>query len=409
MTAVLAARRLSVGYGSLVVARDLELALHPGEVTVLLGSNGAGKTTTLLTLAGALPTIAGEVSWHGAPLTSRMEQRARGGLAFVPDERGAITSLTVAENLRLGLGDPDRALELFPELADHLDRRAGLLSGGQQKMLAVGLALSAQPQAVLADELSLGLAPTLVRRLLQGVRAAADEGAAVLLVEQHAHQALEIADHAVLLVNGRISLSGPAADVRAGLDDVLRQGYMQDAAAPDASSKRRRSSSASAAPLPEGEWRVDQARSDVRFHTRKLFGLVPVRGRFERFDGELSVDPGGACNGQLRIEAAGIATGNKKRDAHLRSASFFHAESYPHFAFTLSALTPNGVEGSLRIRDKALPIAAPVTVTRHGGRLQLKVELVIDHAAAGLGWTRTGVVRGHVTADVDIVLERVGR
>ena len=406
MTAVLSATGLSVGYGSLVVARDIDLALRPGEVTVLLGSNGAGKTTTLLTLAGALPTIAGEVTWHGTPLTSRMEQRARDGLALVPDERGVIAALTVAENLRLGLGDADRALELFPELADHLDRRAGLLSGGQQKMLAVGLALSAQPQAVLADELSLGLAPTLVRRLLRGVRTAADEGAAVLLVEQHAHQALEIADNAVLLVNGRIGLSGPAADVRERLNDVLRQGYMQvePAAAGASSAKPRRVSDGQ---LPAGSWHVDRGQSRVSFRTRKLFGLIPVRGRFERFDGELSVDAGGACTGRLRIDAASITTGNDKRDDHLRSAGFFHAESFPQLTFTLSALTPSGVEGSLRIRDKTLAIAAPATVTQQRGRLRIKLELVIDHAAAGLGWTRIGIVRGTVSADVDIALERL--
>jgi branched-chain amino acid transport system ATP-binding protein len=145
----------------------------------------------------------------------------------VPDERGAITRLTVDENLRLGPGDPARALELFPELREHRKRRAGLLSGGQQKMLALALALSGEPKVLLADELSLGLAPRLVDRLLDAVRAAASSnGVGVVLVEQHAHQALDIADDVVLLAHGRIGMSGPVAEVRSELDRVLASGYL---------------------------------------------------------------------------------------------------------------------------------------------------------------------------------------
>ena len=227
MTAVLEARALTVGYGTLAVARDLELSVEPGRVMLILGPNGAGKTTTLLTLAGALRPLSGEVFLAGERVATPIHKRMQQGLSFVPDERGAITRLTVDENLRLGPGDPARALELFPELREHRKRRAGLLSGGQQKMLALALALSGEPKVLLADELSLGLAPRLVDRLLDAVRAAASsDGVGVLLVEQHAHQALDIADDVVLLAHGRIGMSGPVAEVRSELDRVLASGYL---------------------------------------------------------------------------------------------------------------------------------------------------------------------------------------
>jgi ABC-type branched-subunit amino acid transport system ATPase component len=230
MTALLEARGLDVGYGSLTVARGLCFQLQPGRVMVLLGANGVGKTTTVLTLAGALEPLGGEVLWKGEATRAPLFKRARAGVGLVPDEHGAITGLTVAENLRLGLGPTARALELFPELADHLDRRAGLLSGGQQKMLALARCMSGAPAALLADELSLGLAPRLVTRLLGAVRSAADDGAAVLLVEQHARQAFEVADDAVLLGHGGVELAGPLSEVREPLERILAGGYMKHVA-----------------------------------------------------------------------------------------------------------------------------------------------------------------------------------
>jgi sulfate-transporting ATPase len=226
VTEILGARGLTVGYGTLAVARELELSVAPGRVLLILGPNGAGKTTTLLTLAGALRPLAGEVFLEGERVASPLHRRVAQGLAFVPDERGAITRLTVDENLRLCPGDPDRALALFPELREHRRRRAGLLSGGQQKMLALALALSGEPKVLLADELSLGLAPRLVSRLLDAVREAAGIGIGVVLVEQHAHQALEIADDVVLLAHGRVEMSGPVSEIRADLERVLAGGYM---------------------------------------------------------------------------------------------------------------------------------------------------------------------------------------
>jgi branched-chain amino acid transport system ATP-binding protein len=226
MSAILEAQGLTVGYGTLAVARELNLRVEPGRVTLILGPNGAGKTTTLITLAGALRPLSGEVRLAGERVTTPLHKRVQQGLAFVPDERGAITRLTVDENLRLGPGDPARAFELFPELKDHRKRRAGLLSGGQQKMLALALALSGKPRVLLCDELSLGLAPRLVDRLLDVARAAAGDGVAVVLVEQHAHQALDIADDVVLLAHGRIEMSGPVSALRSDLDRVLAGGYL---------------------------------------------------------------------------------------------------------------------------------------------------------------------------------------
>ena len=142
------------------------------------------------------------------------------GLAYVPEERSVFMGLTASENLRVGDGPPGLALELFPELAPHLKRRAGLLSGGQQQILTLARALASGPQVLLADELSLGLAPLVVARLLQAVREAAGRGVGVLLVEQHAAQALAVADRVYVLQRGRIALDGPADEIRGRLDEV---------------------------------------------------------------------------------------------------------------------------------------------------------------------------------------------
>ncbi|MEX2269239.1 MAG: ATP-binding cassette domain-containing protein [Acidimicrobiia bacterium] len=214
------ARGLSAGYGDLAAVRDLDLAVHPGEIVALLGPNGAGKTTTLLTLAGELRPLAGEVRFLGAPRRWPVHKRVRQGLGFVPEERGVIAALNAGGNLRLGRGSVEDAVELFPELAPRLKRRAGLLSGGEQQMLTLGRALAAEPRLLLVDELSLGLAPLVVERLLRAIRAAADRGVGVLLVEQHAGEALRFADRALVLRHGHVELEGAAADLRSHLGDL---------------------------------------------------------------------------------------------------------------------------------------------------------------------------------------------
>jgi branched-chain amino acid transport system ATP-binding protein len=218
MDVALRAEGLSAGYGELAAVRDLDLTVHAGEVVALLGPNGAGKSTTLLTFAGELPPLHGRVSYLGRAGNDPLHRRVRDGLGFVPEERSVFQSLTVADNLRLGPGSTDAALDLFPELRPLLGRRAGLCSGGEQQILALARALAARPRLLLVDELSLGLAPLVVRRLLDALRAAADDdGTAVLLVEQHAGQALEVADRACVLHRGRIALESSSADL---IDDL---------------------------------------------------------------------------------------------------------------------------------------------------------------------------------------------
>jgi branched-chain amino acid transport system ATP-binding protein len=233
---VLEARGLSAGYGGQPVVRDLDLLLREGEIVALLGPNGAGKTTTLLTLAGELTRVGGETLVFGAPTRKPLYRRARQGLALITEERSVLMRMSVTDNLKLGGGSVERALNVFPELRDHLRRSAGLLSGGQQQMLTLARALAREPRVLLADELSLGLAPLMVERLLERVRVAAKEqGVAVLLVEQHVSKALDLADRAYVLGHGRIRLQGTAAEVRARATE-LEQASL--AVVPDATRPR---------------------------------------------------------------------------------------------------------------------------------------------------------------------------
>ena len=223
--ALLSARGLSAGYHRHPVVTGIDIEVHPGEVVALLGPNGAGKTTTLLALSGELAPLAGDVYFRGERISSPLYKRARNGLAFVTEERSVFPQLTAGENLKLGRGDDRIALSLFPELEPLLGRRGGLLSGGEQQMLTLARALAREPVVLLADELSLGLAPLIVARLLKAVRAAAEEhGVGVLLVEQHVKQALRIADRVLVMRGGHVVLSGTASEVEGRLEEAYLSG-----------------------------------------------------------------------------------------------------------------------------------------------------------------------------------------
>jgi branched-chain amino acid transport system ATP-binding protein len=219
MSSVLSASGLSAGYAGQPVVHDVDIDVHAGEVVLLLGPNGAGKTTTMLTLSGELAPLAGEVSLNGARTTAPLYRRARNGLGYVTEERSVFKSLSAYDNLRAGGVAAADAIALFPELEKCMYTRGGLLSGGEQQMLTLARALCRKPKVLLADELSLGLAPMVVDRLLWAVRkAASDGGMGALIVEQHAHKALRLADRVYVMSRGRLAmaLSGEQARARIG-------------------------------------------------------------------------------------------------------------------------------------------------------------------------------------------------
>ena len=218
---LLMARSVMAGHHGHPIVHDLDLEVRPGEVVALLGPNGAGKTTTLRTLSGELPLLGGTVWFNGSVTKESLHRRARKGLSCVSDNRSIFMKLSTLDNLRVGRVDVKRALELFPQLGPLLKRTAGQLSGGEQQMLTLARALARRPKLLLADELSLGLAPLVVTHLLETVRRVAnDDGMGVLLVEQHVNQALRYADRVYAMRRGAIVLSGSAAEVGPRLQEA---------------------------------------------------------------------------------------------------------------------------------------------------------------------------------------------
>ena len=225
---------LKAGYGPTWVLHGIDFAVAEGGVTALLGANGAGKTTTLRAVCGMIRTE-GEITLAGQRIQGRpTEDIVRLGVAHVPDGRGTFLELTVEENMKLGAitrrdkdvaADFDRMFELFPRLKQRFRQQAGTLSGGEQQMLAIARALLLRPRLLLMDEPSFGLAPLIVQEIFGIMARVRDEQkVSILLVEQNANLALEIADTAYLLETGRIVVSGPAAEIRQ--DESIRRSYL---------------------------------------------------------------------------------------------------------------------------------------------------------------------------------------
>lgn len=212
---------LSAGYGPQAVIADVNLRVERGSVTALFGANGAGKSTTLMAVSGVLPTMAGSVSINGSLATEPLHLRARRGLSYVTEERSVFKGLTVEENLTVGGVDIPTVLTLFPELEKRLRVKAGLISGGEQQMLSLGRAMVRGPQLILADELSLGLAPLVVTRLFKALRTAAfQSGLGVLLVEQHVRKAFDYVDHVYVMRRGRVEMDLPVALAKQRISDI---------------------------------------------------------------------------------------------------------------------------------------------------------------------------------------------
>ncbi len=228
-------QNVSVSYGSIKALRGINLQVREGELVTLIGSNGAGKSTCLLTISGVLRPQQGRILYQGKDITRLSPHEVvRRGISQSPEGRHIFAHLTVAENLMLGAGqrkdkadvERDRAwvFELFPILADRLRQPAGTLSGGEQQMLAMGRALMSRPKLLLLDEPSLGLAPLMVQTIFDVTRKVREEGGTILLVEQNARQALEVADRGYVLETGQIILEGTASDLKN--DEGVEKAYL---------------------------------------------------------------------------------------------------------------------------------------------------------------------------------------
>jgi len=235
---MLEVRGLRVAYGGIAAVKGIDLDVARGELVCLIGANGAGKTTTLKAVAGALAPAGGRVLLEGREVTGvPAHELVRRGLALVPEGRGIFARLTVAENLRMGAycrvdpaieADLERVCALFPRLRERSRQVAGTLSGGEQQMLAIGRALMSRPKLLLLDEPSMGLAPIAAQSVFSTIREIASGGVTVLLVEQNARAALELARRAYVMESGAIVLSGKAGALLS--DPKVREAYLGEGA-----------------------------------------------------------------------------------------------------------------------------------------------------------------------------------
>ena len=235
MTAILELRSVDAAYGPTQILQAVDLAVEERGITTLLGANGAGKTTTLRAICNMMVRASGEIRFAGRRIDGKAtEDIVRLGVAHVPDGRGTFLDLTVEENLRLGAytrrdkgikTDFERLYGYFPRLKERRRQQAGTLSGGEQQMLAISRALMLRPKLLLLDEPSFGLAPLMVEEIFRILRSInRNEGVGMLLVEQNAHIALELADHAYLIETGSIVMGGPAAII--ACDDAVRRAFL---------------------------------------------------------------------------------------------------------------------------------------------------------------------------------------
>ena len=231
---LLSVRGLVAGYGGITAIKGIDLDVNEGEIVTLIGSNGAGKSTTLRTVSGLLRARTGSVTFQGRDIGRLPAHKiVTLGISHVPEGRGIFQTLTVLDNLQMGAytrrdnevdADLEHIYELFPRLHERRSQQAGTLSGGEQQMLAIGRAMMARPRLLLLDEPSMGLSPLLVETIFATIQRISQQGATILLVEQNAAMALEIADRAYVLESGAITLSGTGAEL--AVDDNVRRAYL---------------------------------------------------------------------------------------------------------------------------------------------------------------------------------------
>ena len=235
MSALLEVKNLKVGYGKIVAVKDISITVNQGEIVTLIGSNGAGKSTTLRTISGLLKPKSGEILFEGNRIDGKEgHEVVKLGICQSPEGRRIFPRMTVSENLDLGAflrsdknavaADRERVLDLFPRLRERISQRAGTMSGGEQQMLAVSRAMMGAPKLLMLDEPSMGLAPVLVDMIFETITKIREQGITILLIEQNAAAALDVADRAYVLESGAIKMSGKASDL--AKDPAVTKAYL---------------------------------------------------------------------------------------------------------------------------------------------------------------------------------------
>ncbi len=235
MSTMLEVKNIEVAYGKIVAVKDVSLTVNQGEIVTLVGSNGAGKSTTLRTISGLLKPRKGEITFKGERIDGKPGHSiVSAGICQSPEGRRIFPRMSVRENLELGAflrndkagvaADMERVLDLFPRLRERIEQRAGTMSGGEQQMLAVSRALMGSPSLLLLDEPSMGLAPVLVEMIFDTIVKIRQQGTTILLIEQNAMAALEVADRAYVMESGEVKMSGKASDLKK--DEAITKAYL---------------------------------------------------------------------------------------------------------------------------------------------------------------------------------------